>query len=613
MRTIRHTLAGEDCVIRVPEHDDDAYAMMTWVQRHEEPLAWDTETTGLDVYSPDWRLRALQVGDRREAWVLDVERWPGVARAVLESLAQPVAFNLAYDGQAAARGLGIDMDRLYVDAVDVHVLAHLVDPRTRQEGGLGLRLKELSQAWVDPAADDGQHELQAAFRSIGHTQATGWAAVPFDNEAYQRYAGLDVLLTRRLHDALAPIVEDIGSQPLSRFELELQRCVAHMQRQGMLVDVEYTTRLRQQLADDETRYRAVAAEHGVASVDSPKRVAEGLIAMGETLTARTGTGSLAVGKDVLLPLADLSFQWERIGAREPNPLADAVVRAKRARSWGKTYAQALLDGRDAADRIHPDIRSLQARTGRMSVSRPPLQQLPSSDSMIRTALIADPGHTIIASDYAQIEMRVLAAISGDRALTEVIASGGDLHTETAKLMHGASWDGLSEAEQKKARKIAKSVGFGKVYGGGAGGIARLTGAPVHEVQAAIRGYDRAYPGVKRLSTMLQRQAEYGKKEVVTPAGRHLPLDRDRLYAATNYLVQSTARDILAQAIVDAHAEGIGHMLLLPVHDELIAQAPTEHAHDAANTLGRIMRTRFGGVEIPSEPEVYGPSWGHGYL
>lgn len=170
-----------------------------------------------------------------------------------------------------------------------------------------------------------------------------------------------------------------------------------------------------------------------------------------------------------------------------------------------------------------------------------------------------------------------------------------------------------EGFTKAHRKIAKAVGFGKVYGGGAATIQRQTGAPMESVREALAGYDRTFPGIKRFAKRLQSRAEYGKKEVVTVSGRHLPLDRDRLYAATNYVVQSTSRDLLAQAIVDVFDAGLGDHLLLPVHDELIAQAPAAEAEDVIREIGRLMETPdFLGVPILSDPEVYGPSWGHGY-
>src|SRR5690606_23455118 len=143
-----------------------------------------------------------------------------------------------------------------------------------------------------------------------------------------------------------------------------------------------------------------------------------------------------VDRAVLLPLADLDQQWQRIGARTPNPLADAILRSKRAGKWRETYADQFMALKDEDDRIHPFIGGLQARTARMSISRPPLQQLPSGDWAIRRAFVADPGQLIVSCDYSQVEMRVLAGLSGDEALVRAIRSGKDLHDYTTNLVWG---------------------------------------------------------------------------------------------------------------------------------------------------------------------------------
>ena len=397
-----------------------------------------------------------------------------------------------------------------------------------------------------------------------------------------------------------------GLSDLATFEHELAAALAILQRRGMLVDVPYTERLNDDLMAEADKYRAVAKRYGVENVNSTKQIAEALQAMGETLAEKTDSGNLKVDKGVLMPLADLDNDWELIGARKPNYLADAVLRAKRADKWATAYAGAFLDKRDERDRLHPMIGGLQARTARMSISRPPLQQLPSGDAQVRRALIADPGNVIVACDYSQIEMRVLAALAEDRKLLEAIRSGVDLHDYTATLVYGEDFTPAH-------RKLMKGVGFGKVYGGGAKTLSRQTGAPIGKVKSAIKAYDRTYPGIKRYSRKLQRAAGFGEKEVVTPTGRHLPLDRDRLYSATNYMVQSTARDVLAEAILDLFDAGLDEGLLLPVHDEIIAQAPEADAEEYVREISKVMNREFYDVPLTSDPEVLGASWGHGYM
>jgi DNA polymerase-1 len=164
----------------------------------------------------------------------------------------------------------------------------------------------------------------------------------------------------------------------------------------------------------------------------------------------------------------------------------------------------------------------------------------------------------------------------------------------------------------KLRKLLKQVGFGKVYGGGAVTLARQSGASIADVKRAIAAYERVYPEIKRLGKAIQREAAYGRREVVTPTGRHLPMDRDRSYAGLNYMIQSTARDLLAQALVNVWDAGLVDFVLLPIHDELIVQAPAADMDAVMAAVGACMATTFKGVPIAIDGEVFGTSWGYGY-
>jgi DNA polymerase-1 len=328
--------------------------------------------------------------------------------------------------------------------------------------------------------------------------------------------------------------------------------------------------------------------------------------MGETLTETTDSGALKVDKSILLDLADLDQQWQPRGTRKPNPLADAVLRSKRAGKWRTSYAIPMRDNLDANGRIHPKINSLQARTARMSVAAPAFHQLPSGDWTIRRGVIADEGERVFSVDYSAVEMRVLAALADERTMRRAIAEGRDLHDFTAELIWGPDFT-------KAHRKMGKGVGFGKVYGGGATTLARQTGAPIAEVKTAIAAYDRVYPGIRRFSNKVQREARGNGFVVITPTGRRLPLDRDRVYAATNYAVQSTARDVLCQALLTMHDAGLTEYLLLPIHDECLGSAPAGIVEDVAREVGKAMAMDFFGVPLDTDPEVGGRSWGSLYM
>ena len=606
MHVYTHSLGGSEVTIRFPETKRDVHGFLDFLSQGDKVLGLDTETTSLDVYSRPFQTRLVQIGNDQEAWVLRRDLFE---REIVRALRQErfwTVHNAAFDLQVIDRTLGVKIEDLGPRVFDTRVFAHLLDPRQRHEGGAGLSLKELSEVYVDPTAPDTQKGLHEVFRKeYRATKTTGWALIDVDHPLYVRYAGLDPILARRLFDEISPLVRDLGLDHLSQFEHHLQILLAVMQRKGMRLDVPYTERLVDDLQVEAEREAKRAARYGVANVNSTQQVAAALVAMGEDLTETTDSGALKVAKEVLLPLADLDRDWNRIEAREPNPVADAVLRSKRAGKWKESYAQAFLDLRDSEDRVHAFIGGLQARTARMSVSRPAFQQLPSGDWKIRRAIIADPGYVIGGIDYQAVEMRVLAALADVRVMKEAIARGEDLHAFTARLVYGDEFT-------KRQRGLMKSVGFGKVYGGGAATLSRQTGAPIDAVRDAVAEYDRVYPEIRRFGKRLQGRAEFGKKEVVTLSGRHLPLDRDRLYAATNYVVQSTARDLLAQAIVDVFDAGMGDHLLLPVHDELIVQAPIGEAEEVVREIGRVMESDFQGVRIESDPEVYGPSWGHGY-
>ena len=611
MREFSVSLANSPVSVRMVESQQDSLDFIDWVTSQVgRPIAVDTETSGLDVFAEGFRVLSVQFGNEREAWVVpaDVDYARDVVDDALRRLmhGRIVMHNAAFDALVLYVWLELEPALLLSCTTDTRILAHLLDPRTEHEGGDGHGLKPLSKVWVDGSAPDSERALKDRFRELGVSQAEGWALLDPRDPVLVRYGGLDVILTARIFFELSHMVTDVGLDKLSEFEHRLQVCLVDMQRRGMRLDLDYTRSLVKRLADETEVHERAARRYGVSSVNSTAQVAEALRGMGEVLLESTPSGAAKVDKAVLLPMADLDRDWKRLGQRDPNPLAEAVLHAKRASKWRESYGQAFLDLADSDGYIHPWINGLQARTARMSVSRPPLQQLPSNDSVIRRAFIADEGYSMLAVDYSQIEMRVLAGVSGDQTMISAIKSGVDLHDFTAAQLFG-------EEFSKQQRKIAKGVGFGKVYGGGASTLSRQTGAEIEDVKRAIAAYDRTYPGIAAYSRGLIESTDRGELVVYTPSGRPLPLDRDRVYAATNYIVQSTARDVLAQAVVNMFDAGLGEFLLLPIHDEVLAQAPSQDAEDVLRQMRKVMEEHdFMGVPVLSDGEIYGRSWGHGY-
>ncbi|MGW1840351.1 DNA polymerase [Streptomyces sp. NPDC002067] len=610
MKTYHHTLAGTTTTIHALETVDDIQRTRGWLTEHQpRSLALDTETSGLDTFSPTHRLRTVQFGTADHAFVVPVERGPAfadLARTAVTRCPELVVHSAAYDLLVLDRHGIAPVETVAPRVRDTKILAHLADSRQDYEGGVGISLKPLAAWYVDPAAPDTQAGLTRVFHTHGLTKETGWAQVPYQDETYQRYAGLDVLLTARLRPHLErELVRHGIPDVLVEFEHQLMAICAVMERRGMLIDVPYTEGLVDRLQETAEHHAERAARYGVTNVNSDRQVAAALQGMGEHWEERTGTGAPSVAKDVLLPLADLNDRWERLNVRVPNPVADAVLHAKRAGRWRKSYALAMLERRDAGDRVHPKINTLGAKTGRASVSDPPFQQLPSKGWEIRRAVVAEPGRAYFSVDQSSVELVVLAALSQEPRMCEAIRAGRNLHDFTASLMFG-------EGFTKHQRGLAKVAGLGTSYQGGAKTLAKQTGLPVEVMRDTLARYAKAYPGIRRWARGLQRHALSNNCEIRTPSGRRLVLDRDKLYKGVAYVCQSTARDTMGQALIDLHAKGLSGHLHLWVHDEVLGTAPEAEAAAVAREVAAVVRMELFGVPIGTDAEVYGATWAGGY-
>lgn len=614
MRHYTFPILGREFPVTVPERPDELADFVAWASRQTTPVAVDTESHGLEILSGDPEyIRLVQFGTGDEAWNIPTELgtpFKEAVRTALRILITGVGITghnwHGFDAPALHAYLGLTYDELCRNAVDTMLLSKLVDPRSVQEGGIGSSLKPLSDHYIDPNAADTQGDLTAVFRSLGLTKAVGFSRIDLWHPIYQSYGGGDVILTARLRPKLEAELKRFGvPQRLVDYEHEVARICGHMQIRGLLLDQDYTRHLAEELRQEEEENTAIVRSYGVEKLGSPAQIAEALVGMGESLTERTAGGAIKADKSVLCALADTDLYGNRLHIRTPNPLAVAVIKAKRAAKWRSAYADNFLVTVDRAGRIHPNIRTMQARTGRMSVTNPAVQTLPSGDWKIRRAFLADEGHVIISTDFQAVELRVLAALAGVKRMKEAISAGDDLHSFTARLVFGDDFT-------PKHRKISKAIGFGVVYGGGSTTIQRQTGAPMEEVKRAVAAYHRVYPEVRRAANKWQREAFANGMVLTSVTGRRLPLDRDRTYAATNYMCQSTARDCLGQALINMDAAGLVPYLRLVVHDETIASVPADEAEEIGREIEKCMSFDLFGVPIAAEAEIFGRSWGSGY-
>jgi DNA polymerase I len=599
MKLIEERVAGEPVKIWVVERPEDLEAFRDFIRANLRGLAFDTETTGLDIYSVDYKLRLAQFGTRDTAYVIPVELFGAfeVIRA-LKALRVLIIQNAAFDLQVVQRCLGVPMEELWPKTKDLKIYAHLVDSRGREEGGTGTSLEDITRAYIDPEiADRVKGSMVEIAKSLKTTKAKVWKAVPLDHHGYNLYAGMDPILNVRGMEALEPRVP-VVSRPLISFEHELAEILSYYERGGFLLDEEYTLGLQEELLRVEERNVNDAMLHGVESVNSTEQVADAFEALGVRIKERTPTGKRKVDKHFLEQM--LAFEDER------GRLARFITEAKKARKWRTTWVESFLDGMDADGRCHASINPLRARTARMSITGIPAQTLPSGDWMIRRCFIADPGHRIVSVDYQAQELRILAALSGDQTMIQAFRDGADLHLMTAQ----AAWGDWVTALDPQ-RKYAKVVNFGRVYGGGAKTVSEQTGLSFREAKRVVEAFDKRYPGVKKLSDQLAREARENGY-IVTPSGRVMYVDRDRAYAAMNYKIQGTGRDVTARGIVKLHKAGFTPYMRLPIHDETLSSLPAGQAEWGGARIAELMSETMGPVFIGTDAEVGARSWGSLY-
>ena len=592
MIELRQKIGGEEVAVNVVEFPEDLDGFRSFVRANRRCLAVDTETTGLDIYSTTFKCRLVQFGNRSEAWVLPVELGDRLVYEVKEALSvinKIVLQNASYDLQVLDRCFDIEMETLWPKVLDTQILAKLVDPRPYSSGGFGHSLEELIREFIDKDLAD---EVKGLMTKLAHehktTKARIWSEIDLFHPEYLLYAGMDTIFTSRVCSKLAPLIPSV-SNDLIPYEHKIAEICSYIDRRGFQLDEQYTQSLSDRWLREQELWEALAlTKYGVESVNSAEDVAEALQEMGVTGIPRSpNTGKRLVDKELLGRLIE-----------EGNMLAALVSEAKKLGKWRSTWVQKFLDTRDADGRCHTFINPLQARTSRMSITGIPAQTLPASDSLVRRCFVAESGHSITSVDYQTQELRVLAALSGDPTMIKAFESNDDLHQITADA------SGVS-------RKVGKMANFLTVYGGGPTKLAEQAHIDIDTATKVLDGFARTYPGVSRYSkklTSIAKDVGY----VTTSVGRRLPVDRSRSYSALNYMIQSTSRDVTCRALIRLHEAGFTPYIRLPIHDEIVASIPTEHAEWGANKIAELMAEQMGPVLIGTEPEVGKRSWGSLY-
>ena len=576
-------------------------AAATWWSRE---VTLDVEHTGYPVGHRDFRLKTIQLGDEGMVLVLDAADPTQVTLAVetLHQAAGIVAHIAQADLIPVAEAGGLSPASWWAKVTDTAVVAALEDPANVSKG-LGLKpdysLKALSAYVVEkrlqvaPVAPGADKARAALFRSrkwltnVAPTtpvERSGWAQVPVDHPDMVRYAAADVLDTAALKRAL-----EVPAPELLARERAVLASVARVTETGVLLDGDY---VRERLTEVEGKLAAQAgllAGMGLDAPGSTAKVGDWLEAKGHELPT-TEKGNRSVAADVLEALPS-------------SPEVDALLEWRDHEKTLGTYLRPYLSQVEHGDgRLRPTFQTLgAATTGRMSCVRPNLQQVPREGG-IRGCIVADPGVMLVSADFSGVELRVFAALSGDEALGAMIRDGLDIHKMVAQTVWGP--------EATKAHRYqAKRGVFGWLYGGGLGTIAKQLDGNPETARQVVSALTRLTPVGVRWADAIREQVKTQRMPYWRhPSGRLTHLPHRLPHKAVNLCIQSTARELLVDALLKWEAGRWGGAPVLPIHDEVVTMVPEVEAVEATAYLSECMTTELLGVPILAEASEPSHRW-----
>lgn len=569
-----------DARISFVDSVEDVNRMMSWLGERRDFLAIDTETTGLNR-GRDW-IRLIQFADHDQGWALEYSRWSGVAKQIIHSYTgKMVCHNLLYDSSMLKKDGIVIPEHL---AHDTLVMVFLKNSAMRMD------LKGAATAYVDKRASMGRGLLDQVFSGGGYN----WETIPIDHPAYWLYGTLDVLLTSRLASVLYP---EIMRDYREAYELELAviHCLREAELAGMMIDQNYINRACAKLEQELDWLRPQIP----CDPNSDKQVVEYLLGIGVPLFVRTEKGNLSTNKEVLRYFQD---QFPVCGL-----IQDYRSKERDLVSYLRKFQDLAVN-----DVIRASTRPLEAKTGRMSITDPPLQTLPRG-RRVRDAIIARPGHRILQADFSGMEMRAMASDAREVNMLAAFGRGEDIHNFTATALYGAGFT-------KPQRQIVKNGNFSKIYGAGLEKFAVTAKISVEEAKAFLEKYDTMFPRVTAymvevVNKIMERAG--GKRSALGYVnlidGRKLYLPADKAYAGVNYRIQGSCAVVTKRKIVELDAAGLGEYFRIPVHDEMLFEVPESEVVEARKVIAEVMPDRysFPGVVLEIEQDEV-DRWGQHY-
>jgi len=576
-----------------------------------ELVAFDTETTSLDYMQAEvvGLSLAFAPGDAcyiplahdyvgapeqlNRQWVLaELKDW------LEDESKAKVGQNLKYDQSVLARH-GIALRGIRFDTMLESYIVNSVASRHDMDS---LSLKYLGHKTIGFEDIAGKGAKQITFNQIALEQASPYAAEDAD-------------VTLRLHQTLWPQLEQHSGllQVFRDIEMPLVPILSKMERTGVKIDgnllAQQSLDLAKRIAEIEQEAYQMAGKE--FNLSSPKQLQEILFEqMGLPVLKKTPTGTPSTAEEVLAELA-LDYEFPKL-----------ITEHRGLSKLKSTYTDKLpLSVNPVTGRVHTSYHQAVAATGRLSSTEPNLQNIPirsEEGRRIRQAFIAEEGKTILAIDYSQIELRIMAHLSRDPALLNAFAQGKDIHRATAAEVFGVELDQVSSEQRRRA----KAVNFGLIYGMSAFGLARQLGISRSEAQQYVDLYFERFPGVLDYMERTRTQAhEQGYVETLFGRRLYLPeinaknmaRKKGAERAAINAPMQGTAADIIKMAMIkvsswqEKQPAGVVAMIM-QVHDELVFEVKTEELDWVSKELVQIMQSAAE-LDVPLLAEAgFGPNW-----
>jgi len=617
----------EPQIIDTPEKLAILVTLLAQQTDRGRPVAWDTETTSLKPWDAELVGIGCCWGDRPDelAYIpvghceaaagtnLDRDTVLEALRPILEAEDCPKALQNAKYDRLIFRCQGVELRGVTFDTM---LASYALDPENTHN------LTDLSLRYLDLTADS-YKDLVPKGKTI--------ADLPVADVA--KYCGTDVHTTFRL---VAELQKELANRPdadrvFRDLELPLEPVLADMEHAGICIDRDYLGELSEQLGGQLATLEAAAydAAGEEFNLNSPKQLSEIFfekLGLDKRKSRKTKTG-YSTNAAVLEKL------------QGDHPVVDSIVEYRTLSKLKSTYVDALPTLiQPHTDRVHTDFNQAVTATGRLSSSNPNLQNIPirtEFSRQIRKAFLPRSGWQLVAADYSQIELRILAHLSQEPVLVEAYTTGQDVHALTAQLL--ADKDDIADITTEE-RRLGKIINFGVIYGMGAQRFAREAGVSVKEGKAFIDRYNDRYANVFRyLQDTKKRAIAHGYVETICGRRRYLKFDSKRLKslqgsdiaaidlselkgltmydsqllrAAANAPIQGSSADIIKLAMVKLHAALAEYeaRLLLQVHDELILEVPPEEI-DAIVPLVRSTMEAAVDLSVPLVVEASaGANW-----